>query len=328
MRRTHIRPLSALLVALGLSQGMHCPAEPGGPSAPVAPLAVYFLDVTGGEATVIATPGGRHVLIDAAGGHRGGEEILSFLRKRGITRLDTVVMSHADSDHIGGMPTVLGSPLAIGEFLDPGYPHTTTLYADVLKAVRERATTRYRVVKAGDSVDWGRELTVRVLNPSGKPRSTNDSSIVVQLIYGKISFLLTGDAGRKPEGQMVKRNGAGLRSRILKVAHHGSRSSSTEPFLAAVRPEIAVARTSRASADGQYKETFDRLRKAGAKVFITGRDGTVTVESDGRGYRVMTERPPVRTGALVRETPACTAPLRLPSAVPSAQRAATGAVSP
>jgi competence protein ComEC len=328
MKRAHIHPLLASLVALGLSQGMQCPAEPAVPRAPAPPLVVYFLDVAGGEATVIATPGGRHVLIDAAGGHKGGEEVLSFLRKKGIARLDAVVMSHADSDHIGGMPTVLGSPLAIGEFLDPGYPHTTALYADVLKAVGKRAATRYRVVRAGDSVDWGRELTVRVLNPSGKPRSTNDSSIVVQLTYGKVSFLLTGDAGRKPEGQMVTRNGAALRSRILKVAHHGSKSSSIEPFLAAVRPEIAVATTSGAAADGQYKETFDRLRKAGAKVFITGRDGTVTVESDGRGYRVMTQRPPIRSGAVVRETSACTAPLRLPSAVPSVRRISTGAVSP
>lgn len=282
----------------------HAPPSPSaarpasGPSAP-APLTVYFLEVGHGDATVITTPGGRCVVIDAAGGRVGGEAVLSLLRRKGIKRIDTLVMSHADSDHIGGMPDILRSGIEVGEFLDPGYPHTTQLYARVLKAVKDRPGTRYRTAKAGDLLDWGKELTVRVVNPFPNPKNSNDSSIVIQLHYGRVAFLFTGDAGSRVERKMVARSGGGLRSQVLKVAHHGSKSSSSAPFLRCVRPEIAVVSTNSASADGPYKETIDRLRAVGAKVYQTGRYGMITVESDGKGYRLAKEREPEKREAPV-----------------------------
>ena len=300
-----------------------CPPEgPAATPAPAAPLAVYFLDVGHGDATIITTPGGKCVLIDAAGGRKGGVAVLSFLAKKGIRRIDTVVMSHADGDHIGGMPAVFESPLEVGEFIDPGYPHTTALYASVLKAVRGRAGTRYRTARAGDILDWGKELTVRVVSPSANPRSTNDSSIVIQLHYGKVAFLFTGDAGSGAERQMVRQSGGGLRSQILKVAHHGSKSSSSEPFLRSVKPEAAIVSTNSTDPDGPYIETIDRLRDAGAKVYQTGRYGMVTVISDGKGYRVITERVPGKATVTARETPAGTTSLITPQEMPVSTAAA------
>ncbi|MEI6633835.1 MAG: MBL fold metallo-hydrolase [Chlamydiota bacterium] len=322
MRKRYLRLLLISCIVIGAFLPPARGAEPAAAPAPAAPLAVYFLEVGHGDATIITTPGGKCVLIDAAGGRRGGEAVLSFMGKKGIRRIDTVVMSHADGDHIGGMPAILESPLAVGEFLDPGYPHTTGLYQRVLKSVKNRAGTRYRTAKAGDSLDLGRELTVRVLSPSGKPRSTNDSSIVIQLRYGKVSFLFTGDAGSGAEKGMVRRIGGGLRSQILKVAHHGSKSSSSEPFLLSVKPEVAVVSTDSTGPDGPYIETIDRLRKAGAKVYQTGRYGMVTVESDGKGYRVLTERVPGRATVTARETPAVTPALITPREMP----VSTGAV--
>jgi competence protein ComEC len=316
-RRVGVRgqaPNQGMKTILGFSCGMLaailCACPPGSPAAepaPAAPLAVYFLEVGHGDATVITTPGGKCVLIDAAGGRKGGTAVLSFMAKKGIKRIDTIVMSHADGDHIGGMPAVLESPLDVGEFIDPGYPHTTGLYARVLKIVRGHAGTRYRTAKAGDMLDWGKELTVRVVSPSASPRSTNDSSLVVQLHYGKVAFLFTGDAGSAAEKRMATRSGKGLRSQILKVAHHGSKSSSSGPFLRAVTPEIAIVSTDSTSPDGPYVETIDRLHAAGAKVYQTGRYGMITVESDGMGYRVLTERVPGQAAVTARESAACTA---------------------
>ncbi|MCX6339459.1 MAG: MBL fold metallo-hydrolase [Candidatus Aureabacteria bacterium] len=313
--------MPALCIAMGVSLGVCRGAEPAATPAPAKPLAVYFLEVGHGDATIITTPGGKCVLIDAAGGRKGGAAVLSFLEKKGIRRIDTVVMSHADGDHIGGMPAVLESPLEVGEFLDPGYPHTTGLYQRVLKSVKSRAGTRYRTPKAGDILDWGKELTVRVLSPSGKPRSTNDSSVVIQLRYGKVAFLFTGDVGSGVEKQMVRRNGKGLRSQILKVGHHGSKSSSSEPFLLSVKPEAAIVSTGSTDPDGPYIETIDRLREAGAKVYQTGLYGMITVISDGKGYRVLTERASGQAAPEIRETPVCTAPVITPREMP----AATGA---
>lgn len=284
---------------------------PAAPAAPPIPLTVYFLDVGHGDATVITTPGGRCVLIDAGGGRSGGATVLSLLRAKGITRLDAVVMSHADSDHIGGMPAVLAGGIEVAEFLDPAYPHTTTLYRRVLETINDLPGTRYRTPRAGTILDWGEELRVRVLAPGDKPQSTNDSSIVIRLTYGRISFLFMGDAGRRSERGMVDRYGAGLRAQVLKAGHHGSKSSSTGPFLDAVKPEVAIVSARGTDPDGPFRETIDRLRGAGATVYQTGRYGMITVRSNGRGYGVITERDPGRAPAKTRETAAFTAAVPL-----------------
>lgn len=319
MPKRFLRILLAPLLAAGLFAARGGAAPPAAP--PASPLAVHVLDVGHGDAIVILTPGGRCVLIDAGGGRRGGGAVLSLLKEKRVRRLDTVVMSHADSDHIGGMPAVLSSGIEVGEFLDPGYPHTTTLYRRVLEAVQARPETRYRTPRAGELLDWGKELQVRVLAPGDDPRGTNDSSIVIRLTYGTVSFLFTGDAGRRSEREMARRFGTGLRAQVLKAGHHGSKSSSTAPFLKLVKPEVAIVSTRGAGPDDPYRETTARLRAAGSKIYQTGRYGMVTVYSDGAGYRVVTEREVEPAEAEVRETAAATGAAAPPRELPASTAA-------
>lgn len=321
MTKRNARILLGLIAAAGLFAARGGAAEPATPPAPT--LAVHVLDVGHGDAIVILTPGGRCVLIDAGGSRRGGGAVLSLLKEKGIRRLDTVVMSHADSDHIGGMPAVFAGGIEIGEFLDPGYPHTTALYRRVLEAVQAMPGTRYRTPRAGEVLDWGRELRVRVLAPGDDPRGTNDSSIVIRLTYGRVSFLFTGDAGRRSEREMARRFGTGLRAQVLKAGHHGSKSSSTGPFLKLVKPEVAIVSARGAGPDDPYRETTARLRAAGARIYQTGRYGMVTVYSDGAGYRVVTEREVGPGAAEARETAAATGATALPRELPASTAAVT-----
>jgi len=284
-------------------------------AAPQKPLTVHFLNVGHADATLIATPGGRHILIDAAGGKKvsgGKNAVLSFLEKMGIRKLDTVVMSHADSDHIGGMPALLASPIPIGELLDPGYPHTTRLYQDVLAAVKKRPGMKYIQPEPGQRLDWGKELSVRVINSCRSGGTINDCSIVIHLRYGAVSLLFPGDVGKRAEKRMADRFGSGLRAQVLKVAHHGSKYSSSERFIAAVRPEVAIISAAGDDPEGPYEEVVRRLRTARAKVYQTGRFGTITVTTDGRKYSVATEkRPADKAGKTEAAMPAATAAVGL-----------------
>ena len=265
-------------------------------TAPVAPkpLTVYFLSVGHGDANLIVTPGGKCILIDGGSGSRksgaGKSVILPFLSRLGIRRIDTIVITHADGDHIGGLLYILKSPIDIRECLDPGFPHTTELYQEVLDAVQARRSIKYRQPRAGESLDWGKGLKVRVVNPKKLYSTTNDSSLVIQLVYGDVSFLFTGDAGARAEKDMVAAYGSGLRSKILKVGHHGSRYSSSEIFINAVHPEVAMISCSKDDPTHPHPEIVNRLKQHGVSIYRTDRDGIITVTTDGKKYEVTTEK--------------------------------------
>ena len=200
-----------------------------------------------------------------------------MLWNRPALGLDVVALTHSDADHAGGLAAIL-KHFAVGQFWETGW---WTPAADATRQAVERSGLPRRVLRAGDRI-WIGEALITVLNPDGRdPVALNDESLVMRFDWRGLSLLLTGDLG--PEGEArVQERGGPLRVSVLKVAHHGSRFSSTSPFLDAVRPTIAVVSVgARNPFRHPTPQALGRLATAGAHVYRTDRDGAVIVESDG-----------------------------------------------
>ncbi|MCX6358019.1 MAG: MBL fold metallo-hydrolase, partial [Candidatus Aureabacteria bacterium] len=194
-----------------------------------AHLTVTFLDVGQGDSTVITSPAGKTVIVDGGLGGAGYKKkdkgktvILPFLEKNKIKTVDYMVMTHPDFDHIGGFNYLLdetksGSkyPLTIKEFLDPGYQHGTILYSEILESIKRRPELKYRNPKRGDTLDLGEGVKAEIVGPDHIYKDPNNSSIVLKITYGKISFLLTGDAETESEHDIIRNYGDALKSTVL-----------------------------------------------------------------------------------------------------------------
>lgn len=261
-------------------------------------LEVIFFDVGQGDSILITTPGKFRILIDGGGeettfkSRATSREILSYLRRAGIKRLDTVVLTHAHYDHLGGLIAVLGDKrISIGEVLDTGVPHPSEHYVAFLQAIRERKEIAYRQPKPGEYLQWGKEVTARVLGPLASYGNLNDSSLVIKLYYGKISFLFTGDAETDAEAAMSKQWGFGLRSTVLKAGHHGSATSSSEDFLRFVSPRLAVISVGGDNRFGHpANETIQRLSRTGTEIYRTDLHGTIGIATNGTELWTTTEK--------------------------------------
>jgi competence protein ComEC len=274
------RPAAAVVAAMALLSWSVAYAAPSGV------LRVTFLDVGQGDAILLQAPDGSAMLIDAGpatedGYDAGDRVVLPALRRAGVSRLHYAVLTHGHLDHAGGLPAVLQA-MAPAAFWDAGgHQHPLPLGG--------------RRPRAGEVLRLG-GARVEVLGPpvvplQGSRSDLNANSIVLRISYGETVFLLTGDL--EPEGEeALLRSGQNLRADVLKVAHHGSPFSSTAPFLAAVRPRIAVISTGPNRFGHPGGDALGRLRSAGAAVYRTDLHGHVTVEGDGRRLRVRTARRP------------------------------------
>ncbi|HZI81875.1 MAG TPA: DNA internalization-related competence protein ComEC/Rec2 [Vicinamibacterales bacterium] len=260
-------------------------------------LRLTVLDVGQAEAILLEPPGGLPVLVDAGGspfGSRldiGRRVVAPALWARDVTRLSTLVITHGDPDHLGGAPGVLAS-MPVGDvwfgIRVPRHAAGNELLADL---DARRVGVRY--VRGGRTMTVGR-ARLRVLHPPEpdweRPRVRNDDSVVVEVVYGDVAVLLAGDISAEVERALAPQL-TPAPIRVLKVAHHGSRTSTSQELLDAWRPQLAVISAGRGNAFGHpTRDVLDRLDRAGARVLRTDRDGQITIDTDGRSLRWKTFR--------------------------------------
>jgi beta-lactamase superfamily II metal-dependent hydrolase len=233
------------------------------------------------------------MLID--GGNQASDAdnvIVPALQAWGSDRLNVMVVTHPDQDHIGGLPRVIES-VPVDQVVLTGQVHATKIYEQLLTAIRDKNLPAVRA-RGGMSLDFDPALTTAILGPTDalvqQTDDTNDASVVMRMTYGAVSFLFIGDA-EETEETVILNSGADVHAQILKVGHHGSRNSTSENWLRAVSPEVGVILVGAGNRYGHpHPETLALLSQLGVKVYRTDQQGTVTVVTDGTTYQVSTER--------------------------------------
>jgi competence protein ComEC len=258
-------------------------------------LHVTFVDVGQGDAALVVCPQGSTLIVDTGGlssssGFDIGDRVVApVVRDAGIRRIDVLALTHGDPDHIGGAAAILREfrPRQVWE----GIPVPRADALTRLRVAAQSAGARWANVYRGDRIDIdGVEVIARHPGRADWERQKvrNDDSLVLELRWREVSFVLTGDIGTPVEGGVAAAI-APARLRVVKIPHHGSLTSSSAAFLAALHPQIAVASAGRANHFGHpVPDVLDRYRAIGAEVFRTDQDGAVTMSTDGRAIVVHT----------------------------------------
>jgi competence protein ComEC len=268
--------------------------------SPHGVLRVTFLDVGQGDSALVDFPDGSSMLVDAGGlvgspidvGERAVAQLLAVRRRK---TLDAVVLSHPHPDHFLGLDSALArvKPLALWDTGQGEAEGTGGGYARLLADMRARGVPVLRPSELCGTRAVGGAI-VEVLAPCPglvADRGANDNSFVVRIRFGERAILLMGDAEHEEESELVVRHASsgGLRADVLKVGHHGSRTSSSSAFLQAVGPRFAVISCGVRNRFGHpHEPTLVALERTGAKVLRTDRHGSVVVTTDGRSLDVRT----------------------------------------
>jgi competence protein ComEC len=229
--------------------------EPGGT------LTVAVMDVGQGMCVVVISPDGRSMVVDAGrSGERVEERVIPYLQSHGVERIDYLVLTHPDQDHVGGMPVLL-EQMTVGVWVDPVIETTNQTYARSLEMVLEQGIMPMRA-RRGATLDLGAEIQVEILWPvdpllmSGGQTETNGNSIVLRIAHGETRYLITGDLEEEGEQLLIKlETNDELRSDVLVVGHHGSRTSSSGTFLDVVSPTVGIIPV---GLDNQYGHPMTR----------------------------------------------------------------------
>lgn len=252
------------------------------------PLSVHILNVGKADAIYIKS-NNKNIFIDA-GDTDTKEQVCQYLKNNNVKKLDLIIATHPHKDHIAGMPNIINT-FFIDKFIMPELPEnivpTSKTYTSMLTSLNDNNVPVERPIP-GNIFDIG-NLNIEILGPVNKYDNLNNNSVVVKITYQNTSFLFTGDAEKESEADLIS-SGANLKSTVLKVGHHGSKTSSTQKFLSAVNPKYAVISVGPDSNNLPKDSTIERLKNNNIKTYRTDKNGTVVFVSDGDNINVFTEK--------------------------------------
>ena len=291
LRRASI--LCLVACGLGILTGLTASLRARDPDGGVR---LTMFDVGQGDAMLLQLPRGRTVMIDAGGAgfesatfDIGSRVLAPALWARGVTRLDTLAITHGDPDHIGGALALLRDFAPHEIWQGVPMPRHDPSAALVAAALRSSASVERRLTGWATRLD---DVDIRVLHPPmpdwERPRVRNDDSLVLEVRYREVALLLTGDISADIERTIAPALSP-ARVRILKVAHHGSRTSTSETLLDVWKPQVALISCGRGNRFGHpAPDVIRRLEAAGTRIYRTDRDGQITLDTDGKDVSVRT----------------------------------------
>lgn len=235
-------------------------------------LEIYFFDVGQADAILVSN-NGEYMLIDA-GNNKDGKLLVEELKSLGVTTIDYLVGTHPHEDHIGGFDDVILA-FDIENIYMPKRQATSKTFEDVLDAI---STKKLKVTTPKvASVFYVGEAACEILSVESDAEDTNDSSIVIEMTFGTNKYLFTGDITETIESGVEWED-----IDVLKVAHHGSRYSSSKEFLEETAPEFIVISCGKGNDYGHpHNEALNRLQNTGAEIYRTDKNGTIYLQSDG-----------------------------------------------
>lgn len=258
-------------------------------------LEIHFINVGQSTGILLQSSDNETMLIDTGDFRTDGEDVLQYLQNHNIQRIDHLVSSHNDADHIGGHEAVINyyenEAGGVGAVYDPGLAASSQTYEGYLDAVETHNVDLFEV-RAGDSIPF-EGASIQVLSPpedylAGEAR--NENSIVLKVSHGSFQYLTTGDGEEAAEEYLVETYGDGLNANLFKTGHHGSDSSNSAELLAATSPQVAIISSAYDSQYGHpHEEVLQRLSERSIDTYWTAVHGTIVVTSTGQRFSVATQ---------------------------------------
>lgn len=242
-------------------------------------MSVHFINIGQGDAIYIKGPYGEDILIDG-GNNSKGNDVVNYLKKQKVDDIEILIATHPDADHIGGLDNVLKA-FNVENIYAPKVSHTTQTFKDFLTAVKNEKKT-IKTAQKGVKLSI-KGVTASFVAPvkTYSKSDLNNWSAVVKMTYGKKSFLFTGDAETKSEKDMInsKQN---LTANVIKIGHHGAKTSTSPEFLNKVKPQYAIISDGKNNSYGHpTSEVLNRLKSAKVNVYRTDKQGTIIAKTDG-----------------------------------------------